>query len=306
MHCSRVLAAVDSSKPTSAVFECALALSRRHGARLVAVEAVPPAQVSGHHAHRRRAFTAALRRKTVEAGIELEYRVHKGDPVDIVLSHARTVRPDVILVSTHEGRGTGGARVTSAAERIMAKSTVPVLLVPPHLRQKPGRAFSHVAVAVAFGPTSRGVVEHALTWADGPQDRLTLFHAVRDYASSAFFDAPRPGLVTCQDQLMRRDQDRLMRDALARLELAVPRDRLAVVDAQVVLGNTAAAIVRAAEESGADLLVAGVPRRNAISRALFGLTAAPLLAATPIPLLTVPAAPMTVPVKEDRALRMAA
>jgi len=39
-HISRVLAAVDLSQPAREAFEYALALSRRHGAELIAIQAV--------------------------------------------------------------------------------------------------------------------------------------------------------------------------------------------------------------------------------------------------------------------------
>ena len=41
-HFSRVLAAVDFSKPARGAFDYALALSKQHGAELVVVQAVPP------------------------------------------------------------------------------------------------------------------------------------------------------------------------------------------------------------------------------------------------------------------------
>ena len=57
---SRVLAAVDFSKPARGAFDYALALSKQHGAELVVVQAVPPNQAFSWQARERRALTARL------------------------------------------------------------------------------------------------------------------------------------------------------------------------------------------------------------------------------------------------------
>ena len=59
-YSSRVLAAVDFSKPARRAFEYALALSQRHGAELVVVQAVPLNQALSWHARERFALTAKL------------------------------------------------------------------------------------------------------------------------------------------------------------------------------------------------------------------------------------------------------
>jgi len=55
-----------------------------------------------------------------------------------------------------------------------------------------------------------------------------------------------------------------------------------------VTGDPATEVTRVANEIEADLVVAGVPRRNALSRGLFGVTAVRLLRVVPAPMLAVP------------------
>lgn len=85
-------------------------------------------------------------------------------------------------------------------------------------------------------------------------------------------------------------QRALVRDARRHLERAVPSDltRAGRVHAHVVTGDPATAVTRVANEIGADLVVAGVPRRNAFSRGLFGVTASRLLRVVRAPILAVP------------------
>src|SRR5687768_3802516 len=94
---SRVLAAVDFSKPARGAFEYALALSKRHGAELVVVHAVPHNQAFHWHDRERLALRATLRTRTGREHVEFTDRVQQGDPARIILSHARSLDPDLIV-----------------------------------------------------------------------------------------------------------------------------------------------------------------------------------------------------------------
>jgi nucleotide-binding universal stress UspA family protein len=182
-HFSRVLAAVDFSKPARGAFEYALALSKHHGAELVVVHAVPRNQAFSWHARERLALTAKLRQRADQAGVEFSHRVQQGDPAEIILLHARSLRPDVIVAGTHQRRGIDRFGAGSVAERIAAKATAPVLLIPRRRQAATIRPFSHVAVAVDFSASSNRAVEQALALASDSGDRVTLLHVVPGFSS---------------------------------------------------------------------------------------------------------------------------
>lgn len=281
-HISRVLAAMDFSKPARSAFEYALALSQHHGAKLVVVQAVPPDQPFGWHARDRRALTAILRHKAEQLNVEFADRVQSGDPAEIVLLHARSLRPDVIVLGTHQRRGIDRLRIGSVAERVVAKATVPVLLVPRGRQDSPRKLFTHVAVAVDLGPGTDRAIERALALASDLADRVTLLHVVPRSSSSV-----PPHLYGYG---INESQDPVLRDALRRLRLAVPVERHthATIDARVLVGDTTTEVSRAVNDIGADLVIVGVPKRSLVSRALFGTTAARLLRAIGVPMLAVP------------------
>jgi len=279
---SRVLVAVDFSKPSRGAFEYALALSQRHGAELIVVQAVPRNQAFSWHARERLALTAKLRRRADVANVELRERVQQGDPAKIILLHARSLRPDVIVAGTHQRRGIDRFSSGSVAERVAAKATVPVLLVPWHRRADRIAPFKRVAVAVDFSTASTRAVEQALAIASDAADRVTLLHVVTGAAPDVPLFLYRYGIAEYQQQLKR--------DAWQRLQLAVPSERQtpAAIHARVLMGDTTTEISRAVDSIGADLLVVGVPKRGVVSRALFGTTAARLLRVSRIPVLAVP------------------
>src|SRR4051812_37717341 len=110
-HLSRVLAAVDFSKPARDAFDYALAVSRHHGAELIAIQAVATDETFARHARARLTLADKLRLRAEQAGIEISVRVQTGDPAEIILLHARSLRPDVIVMGTHQRRGLARLRI---------------------------------------------------------------------------------------------------------------------------------------------------------------------------------------------------
>ena len=127
---SRVLAAVDFSEPARAAFEYALALSRRRGAELAVVHAVPAKRPFSWRARERVALMAELRERAEQAGVRFLERFQHGDPADMILLHAQSVGADVIVMGTHQRSGLDRLRKGSVSQRVISRATVPVLLIP--------------------------------------------------------------------------------------------------------------------------------------------------------------------------------
>lgn len=284
MHLTRVLAAVDFSKPARSAFDHALALAARHGAELAVVHAVPPDQPLDGARPERLSLKADLRRLADASRVPFTYHVQHGDPAQIILHHAAFIRPDVIVLGSHPRRGRVRWRAGSTGERVMAKATVPVLLIPARPETAAREPFRHVAVAVDLRAGSEGAMERAVAVAGKTADRITLLHVVPGFSSGVPPHLYRYGVAEYQRQLVQ--------DARRRLQLGAPslRRSRAAIDTRVLRGETAAEIGRVAGRIGADVLIVGAPRRGMVARALFGTTAGRLLKAIDIPLLAVPGA----------------
>jgi len=74
-------------------------------------------------------------------------------------------------------------------------------------------------------------------------------------------------------------------------------------DTRVSDGQTSAAILRAARDTRAELIVMGTRGRGAVSRALFGSTAADILRESPVPVAAVPASPRELIALEESGSR---
>jgi nucleotide-binding universal stress UspA family protein len=280
---SRVLAGVDFSKAAREAFDYAIALSSRYSAELVAVHAVPPDRPFSWRARGRMVLMERFRQKATDARVEFTERIQSGPAADVILLHARSLRPDVIVMGTNQRTGMERLRVGSVAERVATKATVPVLLVPERRRIATTQPFRHVAVAVDFSPSSDRAVDQALTLATGPGDRITLIHVVHGFSSAVRPYLHEYGVIPYQDERIRDARQRL-RSIAALVRRTSPH----LVETRVLAGDTAAEIGRMVDTIGADVLVAGVPKRGAVSRALFGTTAARLLRTVRVPLMVVP------------------
>jgi nucleotide-binding universal stress UspA family protein len=299
-HLSRILVAVDSSKASRRAFDHALALSKSCGAELVAVHAVPRTEAFGQDAGPRLTWTSRLRLRAEQAGVPFSVKIQHGDPADTVLLHVRTLVPDIIVVGTHQRRGLDRLRGGSIAERIAAKATVPVLVIPARGSAVGTQPFAHVAVAVDFGPASDRALEHVRALPGGEVARVTLLHVVPGFSGGMPAKYYRYGGAEYQGALVT--------DARRRLEQVMRGERPSrtTVDSKVLVGDVPTEISRVVAGIGADLLVVGHSTRGAVSRALFGTTGARLARTLRVPLLVVPAAPITSARQEGADHRLAA
>ena len=129
-------------------------------------------------------MTAKLRRKADQANVEFKDRVQQGDPAEIILLHARSLRPDVIVVGTHQRSGIDrfACGVRRRACRGQGNRTCPTGPVAP--------AYGHDPAVQPCGCRSRfqrefetDAVEQALALASDPGDRITLLHVVPGFSS---------------------------------------------------------------------------------------------------------------------------
>ena len=279
---SRILAGVDSSPASRGALDCALAMSARYGAELVVVHAVPPGRPFSWRAGARAALMERLRQEAAQVNVALTERVQSGEPAETILLRAQTLRPDLIVVGTTQRSGIERIRAGSVAERVAAKATVPVLLVPRRRRTSAPHPFRHIAVAVDFSASSGRAIEQARALAIGPGDRITLIHVVPGFSSAVRPYLDGYAVVPYQDERIREARLRLRNAASVERASRIP------IDTRVVPGDTTTEINRVVDTIGADLLVVGVPKRSAVSRAVFGTTAARLHRSVRVPLLAVP------------------
>jgi nucleotide-binding universal stress UspA family protein len=203
-----------------------------------------------------------------------------GDPVTEILNAALAVGSDVIVMGTHGRSGLQRLLLGSVAERVLRRSTAPVLTVPRRDRTDTQRPFrlSTVLCAVDFSESSRRAVEFAASIAAAAGARLALAHALEwSEEAETLQTSSRLSLPSSED------------DAIAGMNRLLTEDMRERCAPEFVVGYGPPGdeLMRVANERHADLVALGIRRRNPIDMAVFGSTAQRLIRDGARPVLTV-------------------
>jgi nucleotide-binding universal stress UspA family protein len=137
-------------------------------------------------------------------------------------------------------------------------------------------AFKHILVATDFGEPASHALDVALALAEKVGATVTLVHV--HYIPPPLYDV---GMVWPTEQLAQGAQ-RALDAAVAKLKQRHP-----ACHGLLRTGSPATAIVTAAKERHADLVVMGTHGRRGVSRTLMGSVAEQVVRTSPMPVLTV-------------------
>ncbi len=292
---SRILVGIDDSEQARAAAAVAARLTREHGGKLVLCHAVRPDDASAEAAP---AVLDAAAERAAAFDIVPQRRIFEGDAVNGIIRVADEMACRLIVVGTHRGIGVQQFLIGSITNAVLRASTLPVLTIGRSIKlaAETRRCFEHVLVATDNSEPSEGAVETALRLP--PEDRRKLiFCCVADVDHGVELESATP----------ERDDSTLGSRLTARAEtiagraLALARARGVAAESRVVEGNPGEALVAAALQEQADLIVLGSHGRRGMQRLLLGSVAETVVKTAPLPVLVVPiSAIVGVTAKESR------
>ena len=195
-----ILCPVDFSEPSRQALRWAAALAVRTKARVTVLSAVDPLLAEAArlrlgldlaNAETERAlrqFVAATWRNDSARATDVSFDVRVANPADVILDIAARERTDVIVMGTH---GLGGVRkwlLGSTTERVLRRTHIPVLAVPPAVSESipPSDTtpvdLGPVLAATDFSNTSARAVRWAANLAHKIASPLLLLHVVEAIA----------------------------------------------------------------------------------------------------------------------------
>jgi nucleotide-binding universal stress UspA family protein len=207
--------------------------------------------------------------------------IDSGSPSNRILQYASTMPADLVVLGTHGLSGFEHMMVGSVTEKVLRKSTCPVLTVPPRAHATSQLPFKRLLCPVDFSDASVLASKTALTLAAESEAKLVFMHVLEgpeddEARGSRSFSVP---------------EYRRLREQKAGAELAalVPADagRWCEPAGRIAHGKPYREILRLAEEESIDLIVMGVHGRNPIDLALFGSTTNHVVRRARCPVLTV-------------------
>lgn len=175
-------------------------------------------------------------------------------------------------------------RNAAMATELSRWSPVPVLVLPPSgpARERLTKGeIRHIVAAYDFTVGSAVALTRAIVFGHVHKAQVTMLHALKNYPGRSIYSGNEAwGIAQRLPGHRRRIAERLRRQAR--------RFGYANADARVVTGDPARAIVTAASEADADMIVMGVAPRGWLDQLLFGSTLKGVLRRADTPVLVIP------------------
>ncbi len=286
---SRIGVGIDFREKTDHVIESAARLARSSGAAvdlihilrpppiydrvLVQVREMPDIdQALGRAREALRSLAATM------SGLEVAVHAQAGIPEVEMLTQAAEIGDDMLLVGPSTRHRPGWFGVGRTAGRIVQHARLPVLVAKGTLAEKPGR----IVATTDFSDASHAAVEEAIALAKLWEAELLLLHVLEPILHLQGLTAKIAG-ETDVYAVEPDDLEPEWQSLAERFDLEGVR-----YIHKVVKGEAVEAIVEAANEASADLLVVGTHGRTALTKALLGSSAEAILEDCGGPVLVVP------------------
>jgi nucleotide-binding universal stress UspA family protein len=133
-----VVVATDLSHVSSRAVEIGIDMARRLSARLLLLNVLDLGRLSGLGRHdrvdqaraEREPLLLDLVRAARAAGVDAEYLLWQGSPVEAITEAAASEGAEMIVVGTHRRSGAGRMLLGSVSDGLARTARVPVLIVP--------------------------------------------------------------------------------------------------------------------------------------------------------------------------------
>ncbi|MFM8411750.1 MAG: universal stress protein [Alphaproteobacteria bacterium] len=289
-----ILAAVDFSETGDGAARWAAEVAATHGASLVLFHALAPAMPADPApeflplparfyddlSDAARAHLARLSAELAPRCPRVETAIEIGPASATILTAARRFAADLVVAGTRGLTGWKKLLLGSTAAQVVRGAECPVLVVHPEDAGTP-RRIRTVLVPTDFSEDATRAVEAAIRiLGRGRDERIVLLHA---FHVPIEFVAPLPAPVLLDDRSQAHTTARIATEKIA----SRVRESGLGVEIRVVEGYPPEEIVRAARDTGADLVAMGTHGRSGWKRLVLGSTAERVLPSAPCPVLTV-------------------
>jgi nucleotide-binding universal stress UspA family protein len=215
------------------------------------------------------------------SGRTVEVTVRPGDAAREIRQEAERVPSDLLILGTHGRSGFERLFLGSVTEKVLRSTRVPVLTIPPPVREPGSPLYKTILCPLEFSPASIRALEYALSLAKEADARLILLHAIEDVLGEG--GAQTLGHLTVSEYHRQLEQD-----AVTRLRAVVPDEARvwAHPEERVVKGRAYQEILKVVADERVDLVVMGVQGKGVVDRLVFGSTTHHVIREAGCPVLT--------------------
>jgi nucleotide-binding universal stress UspA family protein len=283
---NKILCPVDFFPASKSAADYAIALAKNYEAGLIFLHVVSPMAATGYEVpfnladfleSMTNAANAEMKKlcKRAEAkGVRAEPVIRTGD-VDLeIRAMTKERNADFVVMGTHGRRGLERWFIGSVTERLLRRTTVPLLAIGKAGPKTAPPAIRRILVTTDFSPGTSDAIEYAFSIAQECQANVTLLHVIDDISAD----------------ISGRYRDSLIQSIREKLEKLVPEEarNWCEVKTRVDTGSPVRRILSILKTSKNDLLVMNVHGKGMLDRALLGSTAERVVRGAGIPVLLIP------------------
>ena len=214
---------------------------------------VPPVDADkvAHHVQR---FCAPVLESSKQTA---EIVVREGNAAREITREAEQLPADLLILGTHGRSGFERLFLGSVTEKVLRSTRVPVLTIPPPVRQPGSPVYKTILCPLDFSDASIRALEYALSLAQEADARLILLHVIEDVGPA--------DIETFKHLSLWEYYQHLEQDALARLRKLIPENAClsSRPDERVVKGQAHREILKVVADESVELVVMGVQGRKA-------------------------------------------
>jgi len=207
-----------------------------------------------------------------------------GSPADVILEEIGKRGADLVVMRTRGRAGLGRAVLGSVAERIVQRSPMPVLLLPPQART--AASVRTILAPVDGSPGSALALGAARELAAGTGARLRLLQIVVPAVEHLSYALAAHGPIHV-DPLWDRDALAAAQTYVGSLASRLSSDGLQCEGSAVMDDQVADAIVRDATHQQTDVIVMSTEGHTGVARAILGSVTDAVVRTAPCPVLVV-------------------
>jgi nucleotide-binding universal stress UspA family protein len=293
-----IICPVDISPAASPLITFASTWARWYDAELHVLHAVPPPELMGDPlggvvlATRTRPWQevqAELRRivpDTVVATRRWDLDVVEASPAEAILAAARKRPHSMVIMATHGRSSLDRIVHGSVTAAVTHRAPCAVLVLPERLAgsHEPLPPCQRILCATDFLPSSRHALQHAIQLAEQAEARVEVIHVLETAGDAEALALRHFSVPEYHNARFHEATDELRRSIPERAR------RWCAIEETVVSGNPIWEVLRAAEETQADLIVIGAGDRYHLRSMWMGGVTEHLLRLAHAPVLIVPAA----------------
>jgi nucleotide-binding universal stress UspA family protein len=287
---SLVLVLVEDAPDLDWTVDCAVRIAAQqeaaiHMIHVVRPDAPPDTTADGVDDTELGTRLSSLRKAATQTGVVVRLVTLRGKAESVIPAYAQLRSAQLIIVGRYYGSSSLW-RNAAVAGHLSRVSPVPVLVIPPrgsgsnHRQPLP---LTRIVAPVDFRVASAAALRLAADLARRHAARLTILHAIEN----------APAYLMLSGSEASRATRRLAARAVSigqRLRRSAIRFGAADAEARIVTGDAHRAILEAASEEDAALIVMGAAPRARVDELVFGSTLRAVLRAAKIPVLVLPVA----------------